>query len=479
MAEITGYTMEEINRLGWYQQLYPDKDIQETARRRMAEMRDGSDLIGEEWEITRKDGTKRFISISTSAVVSQDGTPHVLALMHDLTDRKRAEEERQQLEAQMQHVQKLESLGVLAGGIAHDFNNLLMTILGNTELALGELPERSPARTYLESVESASNRAADLCKQMLAYAGKGRFIVEPIDLNALVQNMIRILTVSVSKKAQLRCELADSLPIIDGDAAQLDQVLMNLVTNASDALQGKAGSITIRTGAALFDRNELWGESLEEVPEESRCVFLEVEDTGCGMSRDVRERIFDPFFSTKFTGRGLGLAAVLGIVRGHRGAIKVTSKPGRGTLIRVLLPVARENEKHREESPIDSSDWTGSGTVLIVDDEEPVRLVCSEMIRKLGFGVLTAQNGRLAVELYRRHRGEIRCVLLDLTMPEMDGEETYRELIALDPGVCVLLSSGYEEEQVLERFDAGSPLGFIQKPYRFDSLRNRLRSVLT
>lgn len=475
MADITGYTMEEINRLGWYQQLYPDRETRERARRRMAEMRSGSDLIGEEWEIVRKDGAKRQISISTSVVVSQDGTPYVLALMHDLTDRKKAEEERQQLEAQMQHVQKLESLGVLAGGIAHDFNNLLMTILGNTDLALGELPEGAPARKYLESVESASNRAADLCKQMLAYAGKGRFIVEPIDLNSLVQSMIRILNVSVSKKAQLNCELADSLPIIDGDAAQLDQVLMNLVTNASDALQGDAGSITIRTGTGRFDRDEFVGEVTEEV----RCVFLEVEDTGCGMSRDVRKRIFDPFFSTKFTGRGLGLAAVLGIVRGHRGAIKVISEPGRGTLIRVLLPVARENVNHRVTSPVDSSEWTGSGTILIVDDEAPVREVCSEMIRKLGFGVLTAPNGRLAVELYRLHRDEISCVLLDLTMPEMDGEETYRELVAFDPGVRVLLSSGYEEEDVLERFDAASPLGFIQKPYRFGSLRNRLRSVLT
>ncbi len=479
MAEITGYSMDEINRFGWYQSLYPDPEVQERARNRMAEMRLGNDLIGEEWEIKRKDGSKRLISISTSVVVTQDSTPHVLGLMHDLTERRRAERERQELEAQMQHVQKLESLGVLAGGIAHDFNNLLMTILGNADLALQELPGESPARPYLESVESASNRASDLCRQMLAYAGRGRFIVEPIDLNSVVRNMTRMLTVSISKKAELKCELADALPIVDGDATQLDQVLMNLVTNASDALQDRSGIITIRTGISRFGEEPAVEEFGESSLRNGECVYLEVEDTGCGMSPTVRKRIFDPFFSTKFTGRGLGLAAVLGIVRGHGGGIRVDSEPGRGTLIRILLPGSQQSAEQSEEVRVDAPEWRGNGMILIVDDEEPVRQICSEMVSRLGFDVMTARNGRDALRLYQTHRSQIRCVLLDLTMPEMDGEETYRELIRLDPEVCVILSSGYDEQDVFQRFGGDGPLGFIQKPYQIDHLRQRLQSVLT
>ena len=290
----------------------------------------------------------------------------VALIWRHVAARTRADREREYLESQIQHMQKLETLGVMAGGIAHDFNNLLMPILGNVDLVLNDLKEDSPYRAKLERIRDAGGRLSELTNQILAYSGKGVFVVRAIDLSGLIEEMAQLLTISVSKKAVLECELSDGLPAIEGDASQLGQVVMNLVTNASDALGDEAGVITMRTGVMEAEREYLAGSySFGECPE-GRYVYLEVSDSGCGMQAATQRRVFDPFFTTKVTGRGLGLAVVLGIVRGHRGAIRLDSEPGRGTTFRALFPAAERAAEPVEKKTASDEEWQATGTVLHV-----------------------------------------------------------------------------------------------------------------
>ena len=393
-------------------------------------------------------------------------------------ERVRAEEERQRLEAQIQHAQKLESLGVLAGGIAHDFNNLLTGILGNADLALMDLAPDSPAYASLTEIKATAQRAADLSRQMLAYSGKGSFVIEPIDLNQVVREMGHLMEVSISKKAVLRYELSDDLPAIIGDATQIRQVIMNLITNASDAIGDDEGVISIRSGTEECDHDYLGGCYLNEQLPEGLYVYLEVTDDGCGMDRDTMQRIFDPFFTTKFTGRGLGLASTLGIVRGHHGTVRVKSEPGRGTRFRVLLPASQIRREELARPKVAPQRWSGAGTVLIVDDEEAVREVAARMLEQAGLTVVTAADGREAVEFYRRHADEIGCVLLDLTMPHMSGEETLQELRRIRSDVRVVVSSGYSEQEVVSRFVDKGISGFVQKPYLVSKLVSEVSGAL-
>jgi len=431
-------------------------------------------------------GEAHWMLLSGEAV-DLGGEECLITVASNITDRKRAEEQRLGLERQVQYAQKLESLGVLAGGIAHDFNNLLMVILGNTDLALDELSPHAPARENIREVEKAAKRAAELSKQMLAYSGKGRFVVEPIDLNEFVEEMGHLLEVSISKKAVLKYNFADNLPPIDGDATQIRQIIMNLITNASEAIGDKSGVIALSTGAMECDRtylddvHEILRAGLDEPLPESLYVYIEVADTGCGMDSETVKKIFDPFFTTKFTGRGLGMAAVLGIVRGHGGAINIYSEPGKGTTFKVLFPAGESPEngaviQRRDTSA--SEAWKARGTVLIADDEETVRAVGKQMLGRMGFEVLTAADGREAVEVFGDHADEIDCVLLDLTMPHMDGEQAFRQLRRLRPDVVVILCSGYNEQDATQRFAGKGLAGFIQKPYNMAALREKLMQVL-
>jgi two-component system cell cycle sensor histidine kinase/response regulator CckA len=395
----------------------------------------------------------------------------------DVTARNRAEEERRQLEAQMQQGQKLESLGVLAGGIAHDFNNLLTAILGHANLALLEMAPESPGCDSLREIENASRRAAELCRQMLAYAGRGRLIVESVNLSRLVQELVHMLHVSISKKALLSCDLAEDLPAIEADPAQVRQIVMNLVINASEAIGDNDGAIGITTSALECGGEDLRSSLHTETPPPGRYVLLEVADTGCGMDADTQARVFDPFFTTKFAGRGLGLAAVLGIVRKHRGAIKVSSERGKGTTFRILFPAGAKSAA-RPEAKATSPAWRGTGTILLVDDEEPVRNVATLMLEHCGFRVLIASDGREAIDLFRQHQAEIAGVLLDLTMPHMDGEQTFRELRRLQPDVRVILASGYSDSEVMQRFANEALAGALEKPYQLQALCAKLREVL-
>ncbi len=392
-----------------------------------------------------------------------------------IISRKRDEEERLKLEQQMLHAQKLESLGVLAGGIAHDFNNILMAIIGNADLALMRINKESPAVENLHRIEQAAARAADLAKQMLAYSGKGKFVVENIDLNLLLEEMLHMLEVSISKKAVLRLNQHRPLPPVAADTTQMHQIIMNLVINASEAIGDNAGVIAITTGCMECDRNYLKDVWLDENLQGGLYVYLEIADTGCGMDKETMSKLFDPFFTTKFTGRGLGMAAVLGIVRGHKGAIKVYSEPGRGTTFKILLPASgRPDEIFNGKSRTEV--WQGSGTVLLVDDEETVRGIGVEMLKELGFTAVTADDGRKAVEIFKS-RNDIAFVILDLTMPHMDGEQCFRELRRIRPDVKVIMSSGYNEHEVTQKFIGKGLAGFIQKPYRLSTLQEAIRTI--
>ncbi|MBJ6724188.1 PAS domain S-box protein [Geomesophilobacter sediminis] len=463
---------------GWLTIIAPDQreEMSTYLQREVLGKRQGFDR---EYRIVRvSDRAERWVHGLGQLELGPDGHPvRMFGTIQDITARKRADEERQKLEAQMQHAQKLESLGVLAGGIAHDFNNILLAILGHADLALMRLSAASPGRENLHQIELAAQRAAELARQMLAYSGKGRFVIETLDLGEIIMEMTHMLEVSISKKAVLRLNLAKDLPPIQVDVTQVRQVLMNLVINASEAIGDASGVIAITTGAMHCDR-EYFGETwLDEQLPEGTYVFVEVADTGCGMDRETISRVFDPFFTTKFAGRGLGMAAVLGIVRGHKGAVKVYSEPRKGTTFKVLFPVAQGHAEALRERVTSQELWHGSGTVLLVDDEETVRALGTEMLQALGFDVLTAKDGREALGIFREHQ-DIKAVILDLTMPHMDGEETFRELRRTRSDVRVVMSSGYNEQEVCQRFLGKGLAGFIQKPYRLAELGAVLRETL-
>jgi two-component system, cell cycle sensor histidine kinase and response regulator CckA len=391
--------------------------------------------------------------------------------------REREEKERHDLEARLQQAHKLESLGRLAGGIAHDFNNLLMAILGNIDLALDMLPEGNPARDPLVAAGRASGRATDLTRQMLACAGRGKFSVELIDLGQLIAEISDIMRSSLSKKVELRLDLAQGLPPIRGDVSQVRQVVMNVVVNASEALGDHQGTISIATRSAWFGRAELSGCLHGDDLPAGDYVSLEIGDTGPGMDPQTVTRVFDPFFTTKFTGRGLGLAVVLGIARGHQAAVAIDSEPGRGTTFRVLFPAASVSTGAAAGLGADVP-VSGSGTVLLVDDEETVRSPTRAMLTRLGYRVVEAADGREAMAQFEAGRSSIRCVLLDLSMPNMNGEETFLALRSCAPSVPVIISSGYGEQETASRFTEAEPAAFIQKPYTLQRLGEVLRRVL-
>lgn len=392
-------------------------------------------------------------------------------------ERKRAEEKRRSLESKVLQSQKVESLGVLAGGIAHQFNNLLQSILGGTGLAAQLLPADNPVQEQLKLIESSATDAAELTRQMLAYSGKGGFMVEEIDMTALVEEMRELIEASVSDRADLRFQLQRDLPLIKADETEIRQVVMSLVRNAAEAIGEDGGKITITTGTAVCDPATLAETYLGEELPEGTYVLLEVADTGCGMDSQTQARIFDPFFSTKFTGRGLGLAAVLGIVRGINGALRVDSRRGGGTTIRVLVPGRGEVDVRNESLEEAIQQPAAPLTVLVVDDDEVVRSLTRQMLEEAGFSVIVAADGREAVDEFTTSSGLVDLVLLDMTMPRMDGETTFKHLREIRADVPVIVSSGYSEHEAMKRFPEPRPAGFLQKPYRLGELVEAVQRV--
>ncbi len=415
---------------------------------------------------------KRIWLVSIVPLVVDGELVGINKVVQDITSRRHFEE-------QLRQTQKLEAIGILAGGVAHDFNNLLTGILGNASLAAEMLPANSPAQPMLEELITASERAADLTRQLLAYSGKGRYLIEPVDLSRVVEEISMLVRTSIPRNVDLRLDLASDLPSMEGDAVQIQQLVMNLVINAAEAVDaGSPGRVIISTGTSGPDtrvRDTVSGETLPA----GQYVYARVEDNGHGMDETTRARIFDPFFTTKLTGRGLGLAAALGIVRGHRGAIQLTTKPGEGTTFMVFFPAAQAAVAGRipvEEAA--SRSLAGSGTILVVDDEDVVRGAARSALERYGYRVLMAENGARAVELFRRYADRVDAVLLDMSMPVMDGTETIRRLRAIRPRVPVVVTSGFDEREAMRRFRGETVDAFLQKPYRAARVAEVVRDVL-
>jgi signal transduction histidine kinase len=382
----------------------------------------------------------------------------------------------QKSERRVQETQRLESLGVLAGGIAHDFNNILTAILGNANLARQELPQESVAQEYLSSIENSALRAADICRQMLDYSGKGRFEVQSLDLSKVVEETGRLLAISIHKKVDLQFNLLSHLPLISGDPQQIRQVILNLTGNASEAIAGE-GVIKISTG--LIDSKEIdFTKVVSPIPmKPGRYVFLEVEDNGSGIDLKIIQRIFEPFFTTKFAGRGLGLPVVLGIARGNQGGITLQSVPGKGTSVRFYLPLSSSVAGGGVKLGGGDKNQSFSGKILVVDDEEPVRKVAVKIFQSIGFEVRQAVDGQDALDLLKED-SDYQLILLDMTMPRVDGVEVLHEVRKLYPPIKILFTSGFSERDLSRRFQQVSPDGFVPKPFRAEMLVEKVRAIL-
>jgi len=464
---------------GFWDAVYEDPEFREEMKKKVLDDCASGDPARMRWTgvpITRKGEETTFVSAMNTPI---PGKPLMVSTVWDVTEHKRAEEERRKLDRKVQHAQRLESLGMLAGGIAHDFNNILMAVLGHAELAMVKLSPMSPARNALEEIVAAARNAADLCRQMLTYSGRTSSALETIGLRELVEEMAHLLRTAISKKALLNLNLGRDLLPIRGDPAQVRQILMNLIINASEAIGDRSGVITVSAGATRCDRDYLESTELGDAIPPGLYMHLEVADTGCGMDARTKARVFEPFFSTKFTGRGLGLAAVMGIVRAHKGALKVYSEPGKGTTFKILFPALAEGQEvARSPGSSCPRDWRGKGTILLVDDEESLIALGGRMLEYLGFTVLTAPDGLQAVNLYRERGKEIDLVLMDLTMPHMNGGEAFGELRQINPRVRVILSSGYSRDDVAGSFAGKNLAGVLQKPYTLAKLTEALSAVL-
>ncbi|WP_404421637.1 PAS domain-containing protein [Nibricoccus sp. IMCC34717] len=409
---------------------------------------------------------------------SGQGAFRVYGSVQDITQRHTAEDERVKIQTKMLEAQKLESLGVLAGGIAHDFNNILTVIMGSASLAR-EDPEM--VNESLEHIQTAANRAADLCRQMLAYAGKSRFSLEIHDLNEIVRDTVELLKLSIRKTAELEFSLHPTVLSVEADSSQLRQVIMNLVINASDAIGDKAGKIRVATYPIDITRERLLEARIGQEAPEGKYLALEIMDNGSGMTPETMNRIFDPFFTTKFTGRGLGLAAVLGIVRAHRGAFLVRSSVGQGSVFTMLIPLSLATPPVREGPPAQRNVplMRADGKILVVDDEPEVRKIAGAILEKQGYTIALASDGYEALALALAHGMQFKCVLLDLTMPGLDGPSTFRELRALNRSVPILVMSGFSEADARKQLSVDARASFLPKPFTNDDLLQRVNALVT
>jgi signal transduction histidine kinase/CheY-like chemotaxis protein len=417
--------------------------------------------------------TQHFRRLLMPAYDARGQPVGVVSVIVDVSDWLRAEHDKSRLQSELQQAQKTEALGLLAGSIAHDFNNLLVGVLGNVSLLLESLDQSSPLRRLAQAIEVAAQRAADVARQLLAYAGKGRFRVELLNISELVRETSELLRITIAQRADLQLELPSNIAMVKADGTQMRQVVMNLITNARDAVE-KSGTITVRTGELAASEVDLTDYLNQPDPEARRFVYLEVEDTGQGMNAATAARIFDPFFSTKPSGRGLGLSAVLGIIRSHGGAMSVRSAEGRGTNMRVLLPAKihlAEQPKPLLAADVPVQERSG-GHVLVVDDQDAVRAMLCQLLQRLGYTVTQVANGHEAMRALEREASAACCVLLDLSMPAEDGSQISQRISQRYPQLPIIFMSGYEAQSV--------PIadGFLHKPFTLNDLRNVLNSVL-
>jgi len=477
MGRITGFGPEELDGHGWLALVHPD-DV-EYAFGQLGGALEGP-LQEMEFRIIDKQREVRWIHVlfHTTVRAEEDGVARFVGVVSDVTERKRAEEERHRLDLHLGEVQRLESLGVLAGGIAHDFNNMLAVIRGNSRLALADLDAGVSPRERLERIRSATEHATGLTEQMLTYSGRTPMTRRLLDLSQLVLGTHDLLCASAGDRGRLELDLAEGMPPIEGDVTRIQQVLVNLVSNACDALGERGGTIRVATGVRAAEARDLSGGFGTPDAAPGDYVVLEVSDTGSGMDPEIQQRIFEPFFTTKSSGRGLGLAAVLGIVVAHRGVIGIESGPGSGTTFRVLLPCA-DSAAAPASDPRDPERPAGKGgKILIVDDDESVLELAREFLERAGFEVLAALGGQAGIDLFRAQSDEIEAVVLDLVMPGVGGAEAFVEMLRIRPEIPIVVTSGYDKEKAAERFSVRGLSGFLYKPYEPEELVESVRKAI-
>ena len=477
-----GYNSSDIPTLNhWWHLAYPDPkyraSVADNWTRNIDEAkRTNAPFVPVEANIVCKDNSIRTFVCNATSLGNNFSGNHVVVL-YDITDRKKAEEEKQTQEQQLQHTQKLESLGVLSGGIAQDFNNILAIIMGYCSLTKLNY---ETAEKNIPIIEDAAEKAAGLCRQMLAYAGKAQLTKTKINMVKKVDEIVAMLKATLPQNAVINSDLSAEIPLIEGDASQLRQVVMNLIINASEAIGTEQGEVNV----SLARIKVIAGKEVEDyhgkpIPP-GEYVCLEVTDNGCGMDEETKWRIFEPFYTTKFTGRGLGMSAVLGIIKSHGGALQLFTQPGEGTTFKVYLAVPWKNTGDADQAvSAPSTPWTGSGTILLVEDEDQIRDIARSFLEMFGFTVLEAVNGREALEMYQKNATEITLVVTDMGMPVMDGYELFHKLKSLDPELPIVVSSGYGDAEVSARIGSDNIAGIISKPYNPSQLREVLKMVVS
>ena len=479
---IHGYTDEDLAGRNTFDFFHPD-DRENVANLFSKLLEKPSETVSAQYRFRNKDDS--YVWMETTACNQLDNPliRGIIATSRDISNRKATETEQLEMERKLLYAQKLESLGIMAGGIAHDFNNLLSAIIGNLDFAQRILPIDSSLKKYIENSMEAGHRAADLTKQMLAYSGKAFFELKLMNLNDIVTENAGLFRMVIPKNIAMNVKADDDLPLIMADPGQIQQVVMNLITNAVEAIGTAQGVIILITGQADCDSDCIEKSVLPEKQAPGKYVYVEVTDNGSGMCQDIKNRLFEPFYTTKFMGRGLGMAATQGIIRAHKGLILLASEENQGTSFRILFPVegdtASEHRQNAAKTDLPTIvDMEGQGAILVVDDEECVRSLGVDYVRYLGYDVFEACNGGEAMEVFLQHVNEISVVLLDLTMPVMGGVETFHEMKMIKPDVRIILSSGYSKEAVAEQFPGDKPDAFIQKPFQMDELQQKIFQVL-
>jgi len=471
--EFTGQTLEHESGNGWAEGVHPE-DFQRCLDVYIGAF-DRREAFSMDYRLRRHDGEYRWIQDDGCPRYDSNGTfAGYIGYCLDITERKRAEELKEVFQQQFQQTQKLESLGILAGGIAHDFNNILTVIICNCSLLL-QRPHM--VEQLVPEIDTAAQRAADLCRQMLIYAGKAQPIPTKFNVKTLVEEMVKMLKATINQNVTITLDLSADIPSIKADASQIRQVIMNLIINASEAIGTEQGNITASLAIAVIEAEQNEKDYLGKVITPGSYICLNVTDSGCGMDEGTKRRIFEPFYTTKFTGRGLGMSAVLGIIMAHNGALQLTSQQGVGTTFKVYLPVQSTEPVGDLLPHVSVMPWQGSGTVLLVEDEPQLIMVAKALIQALGFSVIEAANGQIALELYQKHAEYITLVLTDIGMPVMDGYTLIHELKKLNPELPIIVSSGFGDAEVTSRIHE-TIAGCVSKPYSFDQLREVLKGVV-
>lgn len=477
MATMFSMSMEELIDTYYVDHLHESDRLEGT--KSLGQITDGIvKSVEVDRHYLRKDGTDFWGHLTGMRFENADGSMlDQIIVISDITARKLVEEENKLLEKQLQHAQKMESLGVLAGGVAHDFNNILTVIIGNCYFAKSN-PEEADKRISI--IENAAERAAGLCRQMLAYAGKASIEMAEVDILALVNDMVNMLKSSIPQNVEIKFSISTNIPFIKGDVSQLGQIIVNLIINASEAIGNEKGEILIALSIKDIQSGQPDTDHLGKVIQAGRYVCLEITDNGCGMDDDIKQKMFEPFYTTKVMGRGLGMSAVLGLISLHKGSLQLTSQPGSGTTFKVYLP-AQTGEFNRDlnsQQILSSELRQGNGTILLVEDTEQLKLMLKTMLETLGFTVIDASNGKEALELYQKGAADIKMVLTDIGMPIMDGYELFRELKKLNPELPIIISSGYGETAVTSRIEREEIAGIVNKPYSFNQLQEVLKNLV-